>query len=279
MGHPLAPREIEGAIIGLRHRNFNSCPAILTHSSRPPARINDLPWKPEGRRRIVSAATLTDPEVTPIIVLYWMTPDPIVVTEDTTLLQVLELHKKHRVRRFPVIRGDDEVCGIVARTDLYRHIPQRIVGDDIPDHVAQILGEKLARDVMTPDPETCEAYEHIEDVCRKFCDTKVGAMPVLNRGHLVGVISESDLLRALTELSYRGKRGKRVTLRLPAHSEEVLYSIVDLCRRYRLELRAVLTHPILDESRMMATLRVDGDHLDGFVKALWDKGYNVVEVK
>ena len=53
---------------------------------------------------------------------------------------------------------------------------------------------------------------------------------------------------------------------------------MDLCRRLHLELLAVLTHPILEGSAVMATLRVDGPGVDKFVKALWDTGYKVVDV-
>ena len=215
-----------------------------------------------------------------MIVLYWMTPDPIIVREDTPLLEVWDLSRQHEVRRFPVVRGDDELCGLIARTDLLRVLPAGSTGELSDETRAELARHKVA-DYLRREPVTCDAYDHIEDVSRRFCETKVGAMPVLNRGHLVGIISETDLMRALAELGYQGRGGRRITVRLPATSEpgqELLYSLVDLCRRYHLELLAVLTHPILDESKMVATLRVDGEHIDRFVQALWEEGFRVVEL-
>ncbi|MEM7260707.1 MAG: CBS domain-containing protein [Planctomycetota bacterium] len=209
--------------------------------------------------------------------LYWMTPDPIVAEPTMTLLEVRSLMVQHGIRRLPVVEGDD-LCGMIGRSDLYRWCRPDILYGDIDTATETSLGRIRVSDAMTHEPLTCSAYDHIETLAARMAREKKGAYPVLNRGHLVGVISESDVMRAVVELTHRGEPGRRITVSLAPGEEGVLYRIVDLCRRSQLELHAVLTHTVLDESALLVTVRVEGDDVETFVKALWDANYKVLEV-
>ncbi|MCI0651414.1 MAG: CBS domain-containing protein [Planctomycetes bacterium] len=214
-----------------------------------------------------------------MIVLYFMTPDPVVIGEDKNLLDLLAIYRERKLRRLPVVDTRGTLTGIVARSDLFHWVPPLLIAEPPSPELAEVLRSHAVRDVMTRNPVTCATYDHIENVCRRMIDAKVGAMPVLNRGHLVGIISETDLLRAMTAISYVDEEGKRISLRIPIEAkDDILYSVVDLARRSGLELLAVLTHPILDESALLVTLRVKGAGLDDFVTALWDAGYQGIDV-
>lgn len=213
-----------------------------------------------------------------MIVLYWMTLEAMTVREQTTLLELLEMAREKNVRRIPVVRGEDELCGIIARTDVYRVVGFRIPDGPMSAETRELLSAHTVGQHMITDVFTCDAYDQIEEVSRQFVSSKVGAMPVMNRGHLVGIISETDLHRALSELAHEGAGGRRITITLPNDTQDVLYSIVDLCRRFHLELLTILTHKVLNDSKHMATLRVRGEHIDRFVKAVWDNGFQVVDV-
>ncbi len=213
-----------------------------------------------------------------MIVLYWMTPDPFVVRPDTDLATTLALLHEKGIRRLPVVE-DDELKGIVGRSDILGWIPPGETRQAPSPETAERLRSITVAQAMTPDPFTCDAYESIEAVCELMRRSKVGALPVLNRGTLVGIISEMDLLGALAELSYYNEGGSRITVQIPQHQRlDVLYSIMDLCRLCQLELLAVLTHPILSQSALMVTLRVQGQRIDDFTKLLWEAGYKVSDV-
>lgn len=216
-----------------------------------------------------------------MIILYWMTPDPVVTTEDQSLLDTLRLMREKSVRRLPVVRDGDELCGIISGPDLLRVVPamKKLTEDEYSEEASRALAEHTVADAMVPDPHTCKAHDRLEEVAERMRQLKIGALPVMRRGHLVGIISEHDIMRALVELSYHGAEGKRITLRIPLLQKiDVMYNIVDLSRRCGLEILTVLTHPILDESALMATLRVKGEKVDDFVKSLWEAGYKVADV-
>lgn len=213
-----------------------------------------------------------------MIILYWMSPDPIVVDQNATLLDVVQLMREHKVRRLPVVEADDVLCGIVGRSDVNRHTGRRLLTEPPDEQRDAALAQIPVREVMTPDPLTIDANDYVEDVCQRMINEKVGAYPVTRRGHLVGFLSETDLLRALCELSFSHEDGRRITVRSPIDQEgELLHQTMDLARRLKLQVRSILTHRILDESASMTTLRVAGERTDELLQMLWDKGYRVVD--
>ena len=212
-----------------------------------------------------------------MIVLYWMTPDPHTVTAEQSLLDVWRILREHTIRRLPVVEDEDRLIGLVGRADLYRFASRRAVHGEEAG-VRDLLGPVKVGDAMSGDPATCDVSEHLEKVSDRMRRLKVGAFPVLARGHLVGIISETDMLRALGELAGLGSGAERITLRVPGlENGERRFEVVDLCRRYAMTIIALLTHPILADSATMITLRVRGDRADDLVSALWKAGFDVVD--
>jgi len=56
------------------------------------------------------------------------------------------------------------------------------------------MAEKTARDLMTSDPATIGPDASVTDAARLIVDRSVGALPVLEDGKLVGIVTESDLI-------------------------------------------------------------------------------------
>ncbi|MGE3166640.1 MAG: CBS domain-containing protein [Planctomycetota bacterium] len=213
-----------------------------------------------------------------MIILYWMTPDPVVVEHTASLLDAVGLMQRHGVRRLPVVTGGDQLCGIVSRNDAMRHVGRLDFTQPVGPELERALSVVAVTDAMTPNPATCDSHDYVESVCERMGREKVGAYPVLRRDHLVGIVSETDLLRALAELAYASRPGRRITLRFPADIDhEYVYRVVSLCRRFRLHLQAILTHPILDEQALMMTLRLSGEQVDELVALLRTQGYKVVD--
>ena len=77
-----------------------------------------------------------------------MTPEPLTITEDTALEEIVQLMEKNHVKRLPVIRGD-KIVGIVSRANLLqavaslaRQIPDPTADDDhIRDRIIDVLGK------------------------------------------------------------------------------------------------------------------------------------------
>jgi len=115
----------------------------------------------------------------------WMTRDPVCITRQDTLARAKELMDAGQFRRLPVI-DNDKLVGIVTERDLRQHW--------------DYLDSTKVDAAMTPDPVTITPRVTAEDVARLLLQHKIGGLPVVENGKLVGIVSTSDLLRAFLKV-------------------------------------------------------------------------------
>jgi CBS domain-containing protein len=92
----------------------------------------------------------------------------------------------------PVAETDGSVIGIVTELDLIRAVSR----------AGKALETTLARDIMTRDVTCVDAETPIEDVMNVLEEKNVIRVPVTDQGKLVGVISRSDVLKAMIEPTF-----------------------------------------------------------------------------
>ncbi len=139
-----------------------------------------------------------------------MTPDPITVTEETNIFDALDLMRRHRVRRLPVIRHG-ELVGIVTQLELMRVAPSPATTLSVFELNA-LLAKMPVKDVMTRDVYTVPPDATIEEAALLMRERQVGALPVLQGKKLVGIITETNIMDAFLELMGLRRAGSRITL-------------------------------------------------------------------
>jgi CBS domain-containing protein len=112
----------------------------------------------------------------------WMTRDPICISPNETLANAKELMDTGRFRRLPVIENG-KLVGIITERDLRQHWGY--------------LDSTKVDASMTPDPIMINSQVSAQDVARLMLRHKIGGVPVVENGKVVGIVSTSDLLRAL----------------------------------------------------------------------------------
>jgi acetoin utilization protein AcuB len=143
-----------------------------------------------------------------------MTPNPITVTGDVSIAEAMEWMKRENVRRFPVVDKDRKLIGIVTRTDLLHASPSAATSLSMWE-ISYLLNEIKVREVMTKDVMTITEDATLETAARRMVDNKVGSLPVVRDGTLVGIITESDIFRVFLEMMGAREHGIRITLLAP----------------------------------------------------------------
>jgi CBS domain-containing protein len=141
-----------------------------------------------------------------------MTPNPIVVTPETTVAEIARQLTLHRIGCVPVVDADGKLVGLVTETDLFvRHsvVPfsnyrtATLMGDWVdPDRIEQTyrdLGDKKASEVMTTALVTVDADLPIGQATRLMMQLERNHLPVVSAGRLVGILTRHDLLQALCQ--------------------------------------------------------------------------------
>lgn len=127
----------------------------------------------------------------------WMTPDPITISSDADLPEAYWLMVNNKIRRLPVVdRGT--LVGIVTLEDLRRMMPADVIRVD-PVRVVDMLSKTPVRWMMTREPKTISASAPLIEAASQMLEHKIGALPVMDGDRLVGIITESDIFRALVK--------------------------------------------------------------------------------
>lgn len=125
----------------------------------------------------------------------WMSPSPVTVSPRTPLVEAAYLLQRERIRHLPVVEGETLV-GILTDRDLRLHLPSPVSSLTLWD-VTYRLNQVTVGEVMTRAVVTVGAHRSIEAAARLMLDHRISALPVLEGGRLVGILTETDLLRAL----------------------------------------------------------------------------------
>ena len=142
-----------------------------------------------------------------------MDPNPVTVSPDTSVEDVVAALRKHELPGLPVVDADGQLVGIVTETDMVLQDDQ---GDLHIPHYVNLFGgtvflESLhgyedrlrkafassAKDLMTRDPDTVGPDTSVREAARLIHEKGHNRLPVVEDGRLVGVVTRLDVLGAL----------------------------------------------------------------------------------
>jgi acetoin utilization protein AcuB len=125
------------------------------------------------------------------------------------IADALNLMKKERIRRAPIVK-DGKLAGIVSDKDLLNASPSPVTTLSIWE-MNYLLSKVTVSEVMTKNVMTVTEDTPIEQAARIMADNKIGGLPVMREGHVVGIITETDLFKIFLELLGAREAGVRVT--------------------------------------------------------------------
>lgn len=121
-----------------------------------------------------------------------------VVRRNDELAVADSLMKQGRIRHLPVLDEDGLVCAVVSQRDLFRGALLRALGygSRAEDSMLRQVPVKAAMsgELYSTSPDT-----PIAAAARVMIDRKVGCLPVLEAGKLVGIVTESDFVRLVAD--------------------------------------------------------------------------------
>lgn len=125
----------------------------------------------------------------------WMTKSLVTIKPKDTLRHARERMAKYRINQLPVVVGD-KLVGIVTDRDVRDAYPSSLRlfhGKDIDE-----FGDShTVEEIMTYNVVTVTPHTSLRDAARCLRQQRFGALPVVENGKLVGIITRSDVLDAM----------------------------------------------------------------------------------
>jgi acetoin utilization protein AcuB len=160
------------------------------HPGREADELEALSW-PEGTIRVRDC----------------MTRSAVTIHSDTLVRGAVEMMKKRKIRHLPVVDRGSRLVGIVTDRDL-----RQVVFDPRIQARFGDLGDALAtltvRDVMTWGVVTVRPETEIRRAAHLMREQKVGALPVVEGERVVGILTETDVLRTFQDVLAKGLLSK-----------------------------------------------------------------------
>jgi acetoin utilization protein AcuB len=127
-----------------------------------------------------------------------MSRPTIVVSPTTPVTAAMKLLRERRVRRLPVV-DDGALVGIVSERDLLRAMPSPATTLSVWE-IPELLERLLVKDVMTRDVIAVRPTTPIQEAAQLLIDRRIGGLPVVEDGHVVGIITETDIFRVFCSM-------------------------------------------------------------------------------
>ncbi len=157
-----------------------------------------------------------------------MSQPVITIEPETPVHDALAMFKKEHIRRAPVVKNG-KLLGIVSESDLLNASPSPVTSLSVWE-MNYLLSKVTVKQIMTKKVKTVDANTPIEEAARIMADTKIGGMPVMRSGNLVGIITETDLFKIFLELMGARTKALRVTALIeekPGQLAKVTKAIAD----------------------------------------------------
>ena len=126
-----------------------------------------------------------------------MTATPITVDPTTPMLEARQRMAQARIRHLIVVE-DDCVVGIITDRDIRLNLPSPATSLSVWE-LNFLLASLTVRSVMTSSVLVVESQRPIAEAAWIMIDHKIGALPVVDEGRLVGIVTESDFVRAMAD--------------------------------------------------------------------------------
>lgn len=135
---------------------------------------------------------------------------PVITAQSEMPIQeALRLMQREHIRRLPVVNKRGGLEGIVSEIDLLQASPSSATSLSVWE-LTYLLSKITIKEIMQRDVITVNEDTPIEEAARIMADNKIGGMPVVQDGKVVGIITETDLFKIFLELFGAREAGVRL---------------------------------------------------------------------
>jgi acetoin utilization protein AcuB len=202
-----------------------------------------------------------------------MTKNPITVDSETLVLDAQKIMKENNIRRLPVV-DKGNLVGIVTQHDLLQASPSPATSLSIHE-LNYLLAKMKVKEVMKKNPFTLTPDTPFEEALRIGQDKKIGSFPVMDKGKLVGIITESDAVRFMTRALGLREEGSRVTIEGLGGKLGDLEKIIAIANQHQTIILSMISLPRPERKDWMIVLRLKTTDPDPIVRDFKKAGFNV----
>lgn len=209
-----------------------------------------------------------------MIVAKRMMRNPVSVDENDSMKKAMDLLRERDIRHLPVLKDGDKLVGILTERDIKQASPSPATALEIRE-IYYLLDKVKIKQIMTRRPYTISSTAPIEEAALIMREKKIGCLPVVDAGKLVGILTETDILDAFIESMGVSGPGYRMELALP-NRPGMLFEVLKLMRDFDANVVSVATAPHDDTDRKILILRIETKNYKLLKAAIKKAGFEML---
>ena len=201
-----------------------------------------------------------------------MTTNIISLGEEQTILEAYSLMIQHSIRHLPIVNREQHLLGIVSDRDIRDALPSILININHQDDVLQLP----IKNIMKTDLITGHPLDFVEEIGAIFYKQKINCLPIVKNRKLVGIITHSDLLHSLIELTGAHQPGSQIEIKAE-NQAGVLHKITKVFHDRKAKILSILMYPDKkDEKFNVIVIRVQTINPTSMIEDLKNAGYEVL---
>jgi len=202
-----------------------------------------------------------------------MTRNPMTVDSETLVMDAQKIMKENNVRRLPVV-DKGKLLGMVTKHDILEASPSPATSLSVHE-LNYLLSKMKVKEIMKKNPVTLTPDTPFEEALKIGQEMKIGSFPVVENGKLVGIATESDIVRFLTRALGVREEGSRITIEGLGGKLSDLEKIISIVNQHNTIVLSMISLPRTEKKEWMIVLRLKTSSPDPIVKDFKKAGFNV----
>lgn len=210
-----------------------------------------------------------------MIIKNMMTKNPITIDPETSIHDAKKIMDNNKVRRLPVIKHN-RLVGLVTERMLLEAAPSQASTLSIHE-IHYLLAKMKVEDIMVKDPITITSDMPAEEALKLGQEKGFGGFPVVDNGKLVGITTETDIIRLITLVLGVREKGVRIDIELNNEFGNLkkIMSIIDDMKAPLLSLMA-FSRPEDKKNKCHIFMRVKSENGKAIADKLTEEGFKVL---
>jgi acetoin utilization protein AcuB len=205
-----------------------------------------------------------------------MKKDLITITKDERMTTAKKILKEKNIRHLPVVDGK-RLIGLVSNMDIRKAEASPATSLEIRE-LHYLLDKLTVGEIMTRNVITISPDISVEEATTLLHDNKIGCLPVVEDGNLVGILTENDVMEILIEVMGMKEKGSRLEI-LVEDKPGALADVTRLIKEHNVNIISVVTDVADEPGKRLIVFKLKTFYFEPIKKALEGAGFPVQYAK
>jgi len=205
-----------------------------------------------------------------------MKKDLVTISKDERMTVAKKILKEKNIRHLPVVDGK-RLVGLVTNMDIRKSEASPATSLEVRE-LHYLLDKLTVGEIMTRNVITISPDISIEEAAILLHDNKIGCLPVVEDGNLVGILTENDVMEILIEVLGMKEKGSRLEV-VVDDKPGALADITRIIKESNVNITSVVTDIADEPGKRVVVFKLKTFYFEPIKKALEGAGFPVLYAK